>query len=91
MPVLQFAPFTSSPSPAFFHALARHKLDTQRLDDSAVPISARYTEARLIVDKAASAANEGEQPSLIGLPGVVELDADSLTEAQRCVRRRRAK
>lgn len=87
MPVLQFVPFSSSPSPAFFHALARHKLDTQRLDDSVVSISARYAEARLIVDKAAPAAKEGDSPSQIILPGVVELDADSLTDSQGCVDR----
>lgn len=87
MPVLQFAPFTSSPSPAFFHALAKHKLDTQRLDDSAVPVAARFAEARFVVDKAVLPLSDGGQQALVGLPGVVELDADSLSPEQGWVRR----
>lgn len=78
MPVLQFSTFVSSPSPAFFHALAKLKLDTLKLDDSLLPVWGRYSEGRFVVDK--SASFEDGSDKLVGLPGVVELDAESLVQ-----------
>ena len=78
MPLLQFNPLGSSPSPAFFHALTSHKLDVARLDDGFVPIMAEYAQARIIQDRLAptssSSAATGGVNADIGLSGTVLVD-----------------
>lgn len=70
MVLVQFAPLRSAPSPSFFHALTKHKLDVARLDDSLLPITAEYAEGKVIVDREGG----GHQ---VGIPAGVELGIDS--------------
>ncbi|KAF6755034.1 E1-like protein-activating [Ephemerocybe angulata] len=51
MPTLQFAPFSSVVSPAFWHKLTDLKIDVLKLSDEAVPITGTYTAGKSIVDR----------------------------------------
>lgn len=77
MPILQFCPFQSSPSPAFFQALSKHKLEVAKLDDSLLPLHAEYSEARFVRDREKA---EGEDGEWVGLQGTVDLSAGSLNK-----------
>lgn len=72
MPILQFSPLPSAPSPAFFHALTKHKLDVARLDDGVVPITAEYAEGKLVRDRE-SADGDAE----VGIPGGLEVSGSA--------------
>ncbi|KAI4526196.1 E1-like protein-activating [Schizophyllum commune Loenen D] len=73
MTVIQFAPLTSQINPTFWHKLTQLKIDVLRLSDAQVPITATYTEGRLIKDR------EGGRD--IGLAGSVVLDESSFDDA----------
>lgn len=75
---LQFTPLTSAPSPSFFHALTKHKLDVARLDDGVVPLVGRYTQGRLVKDRE-------QQGAEVGIPGAVELGDWSFDENDQSV------
>jgi ubiquitin-like modifier-activating enzyme ATG7 len=51
MPVVQFTPFSSTVSPAFWHALIKVKLEVQKLSADALPIVASYSAGRSIKDR----------------------------------------
>jgi ubiquitin-like modifier-activating enzyme ATG7 len=51
MPIVQFAPFSSTVSPSFWHALTDLKIDVLRLSDDALPVTATYTVGRSIKDR----------------------------------------
>ncbi|TFK21522.1 E1-like protein-activating [Coprinopsis marcescibilis] len=51
MPILQFAPFSSVVSPAFWHKLTDLKIDVLRLDDAPVGISGSYGPGRSVHDR----------------------------------------
>lgn len=51
MPTLQFAPFSSVVSPAFWHKLTDLKIDVLKLSDEAVPITGTYTAGKSIFDR----------------------------------------
>jgi len=51
MPILQFAPFASTVSPAFWHKLTDLKIDVLRLSDAAIPITGAYSAGRTILDR----------------------------------------
>ncbi|KAG2012312.1 autophagy protein 7, variant 2 [Coprinopsis cinerea AmutBmut pab1-1] len=51
MPIIQFAPFSSVVSPAFWHKLTELKIDVLRLSDAPLTISGTYTAGRSIVDR----------------------------------------
>ncbi|CED85092.1 Ubiquitin activating E1 enzyme-like protein [Phaffia rhodozyma] len=75
MPILQFSPLLSSPSPAFFQSLSKHKLEIAKLDDRVVAVQAEYTESRFVRDRE---KEEGEEGDWVGLPGTVDLGAGAL-------------
>lgn len=72
MPILQFTPLRSFPSPSFWQQLTSLKLDTLKLDDSAMNIHGWLEEARSVYDK--------EQSSDVWMSGSVAVDADSLRD-----------
>ena len=51
MPIVQFAPFSSTVSPSFWHALTDLKIDVLRLADDALPVNATYSIGRSIKDR----------------------------------------
>jgi len=51
MPLIQFTPFSSVVSPAFWHSLTDLKIDVLRLSNEAVPITATYNIGRSTVDR----------------------------------------
>ncbi|KAL7410058.1 hypothetical protein BDY24DRAFT_410611 [Mrakia frigida] len=71
MVLLQFSPLQSAPSPSFFHALTKHKLDVARLDDSLVSITGEYSEGKIVLDR------EGGKGEEVGIPGGIELGLSS--------------
>ena len=71
MVLLQFSPLQSAPSPSFFHALTKHKLDVARLDDSLVSIKGEYSEGKIVLDR------EGGKGDEVGISGGVELGLSS--------------
>jgi ubiquitin-like modifier-activating enzyme ATG7 len=77
MPLLQFAPLSSSPSPSFFHALTAHKLDVAKLDDDFIPIVGEFAEGKFIKDRGA----DGRE---VGLSGSVNVDGRCF-DGERCV------
>lgn len=72
--LLQFSPLPTQITPNFWHALTTLKLDTLRLSDDAVPITARYGIARRVPDR----SRGGE----VAVPGALALDEESLAGAQ---------
>lgn len=75
MVLLQFSPLQSAPSPSFFHALTKHKLDVARLDDSLVPISAEFAEGKVVKDREGG----GDE---VGISGGIELGLNSFESDQ---------
>lgn len=51
MVVVQFAPFSSTVSPAFWHSLIKVKLEIQKLSSESLPIVASYSAGRSIKDR----------------------------------------
>ncbi|TEB20552.1 E1-like protein-activating [Coprinellus micaceus] len=51
MPPLQFAPFSTLVSPAFWHKLTDLKIDVLKLSDDALPLTGSYTAGRGITDR----------------------------------------
>ncbi|KAJ2922042.1 hypothetical protein H1R20_g15051, partial [Candolleomyces eurysporus] len=51
MPILQFAPFSSIVSPAFWHKLTDLKIDVLKLSDESLPITGTYTAGKSITDR----------------------------------------
>ena len=72
MPILQFTPLRSFPSPSFWQQLTSLKLDTLKLDDSAIDIRGWMEEGRSVYDK--------EQNVDLWMSGSVAVDADSLRD-----------
>lgn len=70
MPILQFTPLRSFPSPAFWQQLTSLKLDTLKLDDSVQDILGWMEEGRSVYDR--------EQGAEVWMSGSVAVDADSL-------------
>ncbi|KAK4704028.1 ubiquitin-like modifier-activating enzyme ATG7, partial [Phenoliferia sp. Uapishka_3] len=66
---LQFAPFSSSISPDFWHALTTLKLNVLKLSDDPVPVSASFTRGRTVKDR-----KTGEE---VGLGCTLELDGNA--------------
>lgn len=73
MPTIQFAPFSSTVSPAFWHALVKIKLDVLKLDQGEIPIVASYAAGRTITDRETGAG--------IALPSSVTLDENAFSPA----------
>ena len=70
---LQFAPFATSISPDFWHALTNLKLQVLKLSDEPVPITATYTRGRTVKDR-----KTGED---VGLGCGIELDGSAFEGA----------
>ncbi|EAU81046.2 autophagy protein 7 [Coprinopsis cinerea okayama7 len=78
MPIIQFSPFSSVVSPAFWHKLTELKIDVLRLSDAPLTISGTYTAGRSIVDRETgqevvlpcSFGVEGESFEVSGVTGV---------------------
>lgn len=51
MPILQFAPFSSVVSPAFWHKLTELKIDVLKLSDASIPVTGTYTIGKSIKDR----------------------------------------
>jgi ubiquitin-like modifier-activating enzyme ATG7 len=51
MPILQFTPFSSIVSPAFWHKLTDLKIDVLKLSDESLPITGTYTAGKSITDR----------------------------------------
>lgn len=51
MVLLQFVPFASVVQPAFWHRLSDLKIDTLKLSDDPIPISATYSVGRSVTDR----------------------------------------
>ncbi|TEB27722.1 E1-like protein-activating [Coprinellus micaceus] len=51
MPPLQFAPFSTLVSPAFWHKLTDLKIDVLKLSDDALPLTGSYTAGKGITDR----------------------------------------
>lgn len=72
--LLQFSPLPTQITPNFWHTLTTLKLDTLRLSDDAIPITARYGVARRVPDR----SRGGE----VAVPGALAVDEESLAGAQ---------
>lgn len=70
MPVLQFQPLASQPTPSFWTALNALKLDKLKLDDAEQPISGWMTEGKEIIDKDHLTGKQGGMISVDGSLGV---------------------
>ncbi|KAH6901750.1 autophagy protein 7 [Coprinopsis sp. MPI-PUGE-AT-0042] len=73
MPILQFAPFSSVVSPAFWHKLTDLKIDVLKLSDDAIPVSGSYAPGRSIVDR--------ETGNEVVLPVSFSVDGESFQAA----------
>lgn len=51
MPTVQFTPFSSTVSPAFWHALVKLKLDILKLDAEFIPVYASFSSGKTIKDR----------------------------------------
>jgi ubiquitin-like modifier-activating enzyme ATG7 len=71
MVTIQFTPFSSTVSPAFWHALVKLKLDILKLDQGAIPIVASYGAGRTIQDR--------ETGANVPLPSSVTLADDAFS------------
>lgn len=67
MPTLQFAPFSSLVSPAFWHKLTDLKIDILKLSDEALPITGTYTAGKAIIDR--ETGNEVVLPTSFSVGG----------------------
>jgi len=72
MPILQFTPLSSFPSPAFWQQLTSLKLDTLKLDDSVRDIRGWLEEGRSVRDR-----ESGEE---VWMSGHLMVDGDSFSE-----------
>jgi ubiquitin-like modifier-activating enzyme ATG7 len=72
MVTVQFTPFFSTVSPAFWHALAKLKLDILKLDQGFIPVIASYAAGRTIKDR--------ETGVDVALPSGVTLAEDAFEE-----------
>jgi ubiquitin-like modifier-activating enzyme ATG7 len=72
MVTVQFTPFSSTVSPAFWHALAKLKLDVLKLDQDVIPVIASYAAGRTIKDR--------ETGTDVALPSGVTLAEDAFQE-----------
>lgn len=78
MAPLQFQPLASQPTPAFWAALAAHKLNHLALDDSHLSIAARLEPAkRVLVNK-----EHGHDSVDVGIDGSLVVGGDAF-EAER--------
>lgn len=78
MAPLQFQPLASQPTPAFWAALAAHKLNHLRLDDSHLSIAAHLEPAkRVLVNK-----EHGHDSPDVGIDGSLVVGGDAF-EAER--------
>lgn len=71
MVTIQFTPFSSTVSPAFWHALVKLKLDVLKLDQEEIPVIASYAAGRTITDRETGAG--------ISLPSSVTLDENAFS------------
>lgn len=69
MVTVQFTPFSSTVSPAFWHALVKLKLDVLKLDQDAIPVVASYAGGRTIKDR--------ETGADVAIPSTVTLGDDA--------------
>lgn len=70
MAILKFAPFSTNIHPTFWQELSSLKIDKLQLSDDAVPVQARYTAGKVILDR-----QTGET---VSLGSQIALDAASL-------------
>lgn len=70
MPVVQFQPIRSQPTPEFWTAVTSLKLDKLGLDDSVVPVHAWIEEGR-------DAPNDSGNQHAIGMDGALVLSASA--------------
>ncbi|KAK0529410.1 Autophagy protein 7 [Tilletia horrida] len=68
--LLQYASFSSSINPSFWHSFAELKIDTLQLSDAPLPLVASYATARQLQDR-----STGE---MVYLPAALNLEASSL-------------
>ncbi|TRM69789.1 hypothetical protein BD626DRAFT_18463 [Schizophyllum amplum] len=73
MTIIQFTPLSSQIHPTFWNKLTQLKIDVLRLSDATVPITATYSEGRVIKDR--------EGGAQVGLAGGVALDESSFDDA----------
>ncbi|KAF8317660.1 E1-like protein-activating [Clavulina sp. PMI_390] len=72
MVTVQFTPFSSTVSPAFWHALVKLKLDVLKLEQETLPVSASYGAGRTVTDRETGAA--------VALPSSVTLAEDAFSQ-----------
>lgn len=73
MVLVQFTPFASTVSPAFWHTLSRVKLEVQKLSSDALPIVASYRAGRTFRDR--------ETGVDVSLPSALSLAEDAFNPA----------
>lgn len=73
MPILQFTPLSSFPSPSFWQQLTSLKLDTLKLDDSVRDIQGWLEEGRSVLDR-----ESGEE---VWISGHFMVDGQSFAES----------
>lgn len=72
MVTVQFTPFSSTVSPAFWHAVVKLKLDVLKLDQGTVPVVASYAAGRTVKDR--------ETGADVALPSSVTLSEDAFRD-----------
>lgn len=72
MVTVQFTPFSSTVSPAFWHTLAKLKLDILKLDQGVIPVIASYAAGRTIKYR--------ETGADVALPSSVTVAEDAFQE-----------
>lgn len=73
MVIVQFTPFASTVSPAFWHTLSKVKLEVQKLSSDALPIVASYRAGRTFRDR--------ETGVDVSLPSALSLTEDAFNPA----------
>lgn len=73
MVTVQFTPFSSTVSPAFWHALVKLKLDVLKLSEGKIPIVASYAAGRTLKDR--------ETGADVALPSSVTLSEDAFRDS----------
>ncbi|WVF70102.1 E1-like protein-activating enzyme Gsa7p/Apg7p [Kwoniella sp. CBS 6097] len=76
MPVVQFQPLSSQPTPSFWSALTSHKLDNAKLDDSSLSIRGWLEEGRSIASGKSSSAHD-QSRQLAGIDGGINVGGNA--------------